>query len=342
MVTDMMKQTRGVTLLEVLLALAIVSSAFGLYVQYTLRRSENVRINITLSEIQGIQNAALAYYIENNKWPGTQCTLTTLNTATMSSSGTFIGPYLSKIGLSVTKAKFTPWGTDAGQTGYYKYYFCSTTSSIPGGATNTEVEGLVPKNAFIVVTEIGSSTERQAIGKQLAGRLPSAAFVSPNLFSWVLIPPQSLSKVQGVKFAGLYHHGACVPQPVCPTNQTSGIETVAQIFLIPTSVSGTNDNSPSTNVYPISSFTAYASGSASATPTGCEGGGTFPTCSGGNSTGKYWRVCAQVITERGDIKTTRTDSDAANYWGQDVTMAAFTRCAPENEAAGSPLTVFGD
>ncbi len=45
----------------------------------------------------------------------------------------------------------------------------------------------------------------------------------------------------------------------------------------------------------------------------------------------------QIITERGDVQVTRN-----NNWGDNVTMAAFTRCSPDGEESGSDLTVYGN
>jgi hypothetical protein len=105
---------------------------------------------------------------------------------------------------------------------------------------------------------------------------------------------------------------------------------------MPVSVSGVNDQG-SNNIYPLSSFTAYSTAPGAA-PAACTGG-TAVACTpiNGNvpASGMYWRVCMQVITEKGDVQATRTD-----MWGQSVTMAAFTRCSISNEPAGSTFSVY--
>jgi hypothetical protein len=125
------------------------------------------------------------------------------------------------------------------------------------------------------------------------------------------------------------------------------------VFVVPVSVSGLNDSSgnpaaTTTNLYPISSFTAYATAISAAgqDPVACTDiSGTTDT-SGytcGEKVGDYfpalsqqtWRVCLQVVTQKGNVAQTNT-----SQWGNYVTLAAFTRCAIPGEPIGSNFNFY--
>lgn len=315
----------GVTLLEIMLTLAIVGAAFTMYLQYTVQKAENVQVDRTVQQMQQIQNAALAYFVANGNWPGSNCTAYTLSSGTASA----LQPdYLPD------KAMKTPWNT-AGATNYVHEY-CTSSQLYT-----------IPKGSFIVYFDIGTSKKNRALGDVIVARLPFALRQGGIIVAWVTPPPEALKQIKGVKFAGVYHHGGCVPEPKCPSNPSpfNMVNVTPQIFLVPISVSGVNDNA-SSNVYPISSFSAYASSSTlSSNPAKCVGSTVQLDCASsgtGSETGRYWRACLQVITERGDVQVTRTDSSYDDYWGQQVSIAAFTRCTMSSEKSGSDLSVYTD
>jgi hypothetical protein len=178
----------------------------------------------------------------------------------------------------------------------------------------------------------------------------------------VTIPGENSNNARSVNFSNIYHQGGCVPVPVCPTGM------IAEIFVVPVSVAGTNDVasngsgngnqgvSPQT-VYPLMSFTAFATPSAGAagpgnggpgggnTPPTCDAAATDTTCysdvSGGLgvSSGDYWRACMQVVTQKGDVSVTNTAS-GSGAWGYNVDILAITRCSPAAEPSGSGIGVF--
>lgn len=215
-----------------------------------------------------------------------------------------------------------------------------------------------------VYTPITTNSTSTATGYAdiIAGTLPLAyttgnvAATPPNqvlcntttcyVVASVNIPGQNLNNATAVNFAGVVSNGGCLPVPTCPVD-ANGNTMIPEAVVVPVSVSGVNDVG-STNVYPISSFTAYVVGNAkpptTTSPPMCTGGGSLnvsANCAAhliaGSAAKAYWRVCLQVITEKGNVRTTRND-----VWGNDVIIAGFTRCSVKNETTTSGFTVFGN
>jgi len=316
----MRKYAKGFTLVELLLVMVIMSVIIMMGTAYMTQRAENLRSDRAALQMQYILNAGLAYYVANGAWPDTANNWSFLTTSTSTAlQPNFLPPQPIP----------GPYGlTDLSPI--YPYYFIGHWTDVLGG--------VVPANTFQVGLYVGTTPQQQARGQELAGKLPNAYYSSTGfVYAYVAIPGQNLNNAMAVNFVGLYHHGACVPVPVCPnTTASGGVTTTPQVFVVPVSVSGVNDPS-SNNIYPISSFTAYATAMGE-TPPACNSG-TADDCTpiNGNApaSGEYWRVCLQVITEKGEVAVTRTDK-----WGNDVTLAAFTRCAISNEPAGSDFTVY--
>lgn len=305
----------GFTLVELVLVMVIIAAIIIMGTTYTTQRAESLRIDKAVLQMQYILNAALAYYVANGTWPG----VSTNWYDTSTTNGSPLQPdYLPPQPLP------NPFGLDT--AGYWHGY-------------NTGFPPNIPPNTYEVMVYVGFQPAQIARGKILGGKLPMG-FYDPDsgyVASYVNVPGQNLNNATAINFAGLYHHGACVPVPVCPnTTAGSAVTTTPQIFVMPVSVSGVNDQS-SGNIYPISSFTAFSTAPA-AVPAACPGG-TADACTplNGNAplSGLYWRVCMQVITEKGDVQATRTDK-----WGNNVTLGAFTRCAISNEPAGSQFGVY--
>lgn len=307
-------KSKGFTLVELLLLMVILAVFLTVGTGYMQQKTEAIRIDKTVLQIQYILNAGLAYYIANGRWPnqGSQVYL---------SSGTAseLQPdYLPGVAIP------TQFG------GPDPNYYHRSSNAVAWG---------IPANTFAVMAYIGTSDKQKTIGNMIASKLGSAFFDgSPGygyVFAYVYPPGQNRSNATGMNFAGLYHHGACVPVPVCPKD-ANGVAMTAQVYIVPISASGVNDDGLS-NVYPLSSFSAYATGGTSASPPPCANATITPACAGGNLNGIYWRACMQVVTSKGDVSATRTDN-----WGNSVTMAAFTRCSITSEPAGSGFGIYGN
>lgn len=357
---------RGFTLIEMLLVLTIISMVIYLGIGYIQQKSTSMRIDRASIQMQQILNAGLTYYIANGKWPD------------LSSTG------YQLTGTNDLQPNYFPSGTVANPFGGGNYYVMQGQGTTSGSITT-------PPPYLYVITRIpgsASSGTAVAIANTLAGRLPlaytsttaptGAGVPPPNdnscvggttnpsecyVVSMVNIPGQNLNNASAVNYAGVYHNGGCVPVPTCPVD-ADGNTMTPQIMVVPVAVSGSND-SQSTNVYPISSFTAYAmvttdgAGNAApnATPPACSTGSDTNCYSGVSgstgtviTTGKYWRVCLQVVTERGTVSW-QTGSAAtmtqpysnvttANNWGATATLMAITRCAITNEPSGSSFEVY--
>jgi len=167
----------------------------------------------------------------------------------------------------------------------------------------------------------------QYSAQMIAATVPLGTSAATGVNAQVQIPGQNLNNARSLNFAGIYYAGSCVPAPVCPLDMTP------KIFVSPAGVSGVNDeptpancsptspydpNTCAAQVYPLSSFTAFARGDASGNPVSpgapnVTGAGPLdckvtadPTELGceadvdGSSSvgaGSYWRVCLYVRTD---------------------------------------------
>lgn len=317
-----MKQwaVKGFTLVEMLLVMTIISAIIYASIGYIQQRTLALSIDRASAQMQQVLNAGLAYYVSNQKWPADVATLQA-------------GGYLPSTPL------IDPWGGS--------YTISSTpallkvTATLPTALVNQTVIGTVLAGKLPLASSSTTTTTPPCPPPPTPCPAP---FNTTTVTASVNIPGQNLNNATAVNFTGIYHNGACVPVPQCPT-LPNGTPMVPTILVAPASVSGMND--ASTDVYPISSFTAYATG-----PTNYingAGSGGPPACSSDNSnntacylssvggttvqTGSYWRVCLQVVTEKGAVKWAATT-------GQYATVTAITRCSIPNESAGSSMGVF--
>jgi prepilin-type N-terminal cleavage/methylation domain-containing protein len=315
---------KGFTLLEMLLVMVIISVIILGIATYSEQKMAQLKQDRAVLQIQQILNAGLAFYLNNTTWP------TSIETD-LQGNGTTTGGYLPGPSSSVTIVN--PWGSNY----------------VIGHSTSTSA----PNALFAVCTTINAGAATASIAKILAGRLPMAYVANGNhsadcatsagipagstcaaapctVVAAVNVPGQNLNNARSVNFAGVYHHGACVAKPPCPALMAP------QILVVPVSVSGMNY--AVTDLYPISSFTAYiASGGTSSNPGPCNPSETnTPACPSG---GTYWRVCLQIITQNGQVVYNINTGAAA------ATILAITRCSPQGESteptvSGSSLDVF--
>lgn len=316
----------GFTLIEVLLVMVIISIIIYAGVNYVQQQAQSNRIARTSAQMQQILNAGLAYYVDNGKWPTQMSDLQTKYLPAIAITNSWGQPYnIYSYPVNTTDPRL-----------FYVYTEITTAepTSATGSAVANAIAGLLPLS--YVSSDSGTPPD-PAVGCTTG---------NCNVVAMVNIPGQNLNNANAVNFAGIYHHGACVPVPSCPVDATNTLMT-PQIMVVPVSVSGLNDSSGSTtsmNVYPISSFTAYARGNGDPptdkSPPSCDNSTINLDCSASAvndaNAAAYWRVCLQVVTEKGDVQVpTRSDT-----WGQYVTLMAVTRCAPNNEAAGSTFDAF--
>lgn len=316
------KKVAGFTLIEILLVLVIGSMLIFMGLNYVQLRSLSQRQDITALQMQQILNAGLAYYVSNGRWP--------TNLAQLVSSG-----YLPTTPRS-------PWGTTyvvaPSSNNFLLYVWTSVTAA--GGSTT----GSARASANLIAGQLPLGYASRTNGTPpTSGQACTAASTTCYVVGSVNTPGQNLNNATAINFAGVYSHGGCVPVPTCPPSPT-GTTMQPQVYIVPVSLSGANDTGSSSNVYPISSFTAYATGGTSASPPACTTGisnslPTSPPCgtvTGSPASGRYWRACVQIVTTKGDVRTTRTDR-----WGNIVKLGAFTRCGITNEPSGSNyLSVF--
>lgn len=369
-----MKLRNGFTLLEMMLVLVIVSALAVMAVNFSTRKMEELRRDRATMQIQQILNAGLAFYINNGRWP---TNLTELQNqgyvaAQTTGSGGSSGSGSSGPSPSSPNPIATPWGGT--------YVAAPTTL-----ANNVNVFQVT-----LTLPAAMAAANAKAEGSMIAGRVPFGTLDSTGYIvtSSVNVPGQNLNNARSVNFAAVYHSGACVPAPTCPSGMTP------QIMVIPAAVNGvtdapncTNQYDPSTcsnvNLYSINSFTAFAVGDATTSepvdltsgsvrgcssaatqpcntvgPPGCGtssggGGGSSAYGGGGSSgstgtpctttpitTGKYWRVCLGIGTDKGAVTPTTSG------WGLlSGSVMAITRCAPgttssTSEPSGSSFQVW--
>lgn len=335
---------KGFTLIEMLLVMVIISIIIYGSIGYLQQRSAQLRIDRTSAQIQQIMNAALAYYITNSKWPANIGVLQdgfylprAVAVPNINSWGQpyFIAPTVPPAGAPSSLWVWTSVTGAAGATGL-------TTAS----GTANAIKNAIP---FGYTTDIAGSPPNNGLG----GGCANTATVC-YVVGMINVPGQNLNNANAVTFAGLYKHGGCVPVPQCPLD-ASNTPLVPQIIVAPVSVSGLNDPG-TTTVYPISSFTAYATSNVvGGTPTNTSppfcNSNNFVYPSGQNCASNpyngpapanaYWRVCLQVSTERGDVSQSNT-ATGANAWGKNVTLMAITRCSITTENSGSTFGVYSN
>lgn len=295
------KNQSGFSLLEMMLVGVILSMFIYMGIGYMQTRTRALMLDRASAQMQQILNAGLAYYVNNGTWPSSIAVL---------QSGSYLPPTV-----------VSPWATS---------YSISTT----GGVFN------------VTVTLPSALANRDSIGRILAGKLPLATSTTgaptTMITASVNIPGQNLNNATAVNFAGLYHNGACVPAPTCPVDP-SGANLTPQIMVVPVSVSGMAAGD--TKVYPLSSFTAFATALTDLASGGPPDCGTNSTASaacysdvyGGTqiTSGKYWRVCLQVVTENGPVTWNNTT-------GQYASVMAITRCGISSENTGSSFNVWAN
>lgn len=352
---------KGFNLAGMLLILAVVAAIMYLGVGYWQAQNRNARIDKVTWQVQQILNADAAYYVANGIWT---------NSIAQLQSGNYLPPAAANV-------------INAGSIGlrYSTGIPAATSFPAPPNPQNLSQASLYIMFQYTTSGTVANIAEANVIASRLPYGFTSQALtpaagipVSPTAnpcaignqcFIYAAIPPpgQNLNNATAVNFAGLYHHGGCIPVPTCPSNST-GTALTPSVIVVPVSFSGMNDG---TNVYPITSFTAYATGGANVNPPDCSNAPGYAAsystsslppyagniCINGNATdvSKYWRACIKVVTQRGDITTTQTSAN--NAWGQSMTIAAFTRCAiiippppavpgPTGESAGSDFTIYSN
>ena len=326
------KKLMGFTLIEMLLVMVVIGTIIFASTQFLQQRAMQMRIDRTSAQMQQILNASLAFYVANGRWP-------------TAIAGQLQPNYLPP----TTTAMSNPFGHP---------YSIAVVTNAPAGAFG------VPPPIFYVYTRIGDFFSASAISRVIAGTLPLAytsrdtAGAPPAagqnctdggvclVVASVNIPGQNLNNARAINFAGVFKHGGCVPVPQCPIDNT-GTNMRPELTVIPISVSGVNDPTPlgttPVRAYPITSFTAYKSSvTPSDNPPPCTKSTETPACNGQPTpSGAYWRVCLQVVTEKGDVSDTNTLPNP-DSWGRFATLLGITRCVVANEPRGSDFNVYSN
>ena len=238
---------QGFTLVEMLLVMVIVGILMFAGIRYIEQRTLQMRIDRTALQSQQILNAGLAYYVNNSTWPTNLACL----------YGNIAAP--CAIAYLPTPASGTmnnPWGQPYQVANSNQLFYVY--SSVTQNAKNTTI-GTAQSEASVIAGELPLSyTSVDTSSTPPDPTQPCTSAGACNVVAAVNIPGQNLNNADAVTFAGVYHHGGCVPVPVCPVDP-NGNNLIPQIMVVPLSVSGVNDASPNnSNVYPISSFTAYS------------------------------------------------------------------------------------
>lgn len=335
------RHSKGFTLIEMLLVLVIVSGVIYIGAGYLQQRALSLRIDRTSGQMQQILNAGMSYYVNNtSNWP---------------SAGALDGTNVLQTGGYLPASMPSPWNGVAYQvyattTNFYVSVKMPTTTLTSVNIAKT-IAGTLPLSFTDQSGSVTTSTTPCTTG--------SACYVIAS----VNIPSQNLGNSQQVSFAGLYHSGACVPAPGCPSGYT------AQAFAVPVAVNGYYTSpdpasSPCTatdksgcimTYYPLSGYTAYTTsdtpvdyatskpvncGTGSTTTGKCFTDSTNTTEVNSGSGQKYWRVCISVTTSSGQV-TIPGSGSMDNPWGQLTgTVMVMTRCQPPTENVGSQFTVW--
>jgi prepilin-type N-terminal cleavage/methylation domain-containing protein len=312
-----MKKQSGVTLLEMMLVMVIAAAMVSMLIGYVQQKTAEMRRDRVALQMEQILNAGLAYYVNKTTWPVT--------TAPNCPAGTETINILQTQGYLPTGTIVNPWG--------------KTFNITCNAATGT----------FSVSTDVTKTYEANI----LAGRVPMASIAGTVVTAMVSIPGQNLNNARAVNFAGMYKSGGCVPAPKCPMNMKPAI------FVIPTSVTGYNDpmtidpwtGTPNAaNMYPITSFTAFARGDGNGDPTAgapqdcaTKTSPNWISCDVAEAGTQYWRVCLAIITEKGVVYPSASESLPTLHGANMGSILAITRCVPNagvETPHGSSFNVF--
>lgn len=342
------KRSRGFSLLEMLLVMSVVSILIVMSTNFMGQKAEQTRIDNASLQIQQILNAAVTYYTTNNNvWPESLNCLKGLGGCTATGSTSVYLP-----ATLVNDAWGQPYAMFTSSAPPLVYVWSATVAgaSKRGALDASIIAGNLPL-AYTTPTPPAAPvpTGPPPISAGACALAPATAkcyvvaAVGPPPSTAAGTPPNPGS----VNFAGLYHHGGCIPVPTC----TTAPNTVPQVIVVPVSVSGVNDVNNPNNVYPLASFTAYATGPNVNSPPDCVNTssynvGSSTNCSaspksGSDPTNGYWRACLQLTTSHGLVG----GGAGATDWGQAVTMMAITRCttpAATPESGGSTFAVFSN
>src|SRR3990167_329258 len=250
------RSVKGFTLLEVLLVLAIASSLIVLMLKYTTQKSDELRRDKTVLQMQQILNAGLSYYVNNSFWPMLGATIN--NISGLCGTGNW-NP------LNTLQPNYLP--TTLQNNSYGNPFFINCGNMANGGNFYVRTTANTVANARVIAGRLPLAFITNAAG--WATNPPSQPAVCAAggagcnvVVTTVTIPGQNLNNARSVNFAGVYYHGGCVPAPNCPPNMSPSI------IVAPISVSGMLASTPPTNcttdpttcqniqAFPISSFTA--------------------------------------------------------------------------------------
>jgi prepilin-type N-terminal cleavage/methylation domain-containing protein len=335
---------KGFTLIELLLVMAIMSSILVAILGYTTQRSDEMRRDRAVMQVQQILSAGLAYYVNIGAWPDE---IKDLQDGSYLPSGTMNNPW--GLAYAIKSPAFTNAPT---------FSICSSMTGKNSYAAATIIAGRLPMASVVDGSVITTTTPPPAPPAPPAPPITTTTCPTTNgpctkdstsctVISSVTIPGQNLNNARSINFAGLYHNGACVAAPACPLNM------VPTIVVTPVSISGMNDPG-NTIVYPITSFTAYAAGESTDTglpglqpldctltqKTDCDMVTTEPPTPA--TTGSYWRVCVNIVTQKGVVNKAGGNPN----WAKDAAVVlALTRCMPASEpttpaVSGSAFKVF--
>lgn len=356
---------KGVTLIEILLVLVIITSILMMSITYLTTKTDEQKREKAVMLMQRTLTAALAYYVDYSMWPGCGTAGCKLDGITGWNN---LNPTLQDVGYLPKMYITTPYYSSNPLDTYIYYqlptqpalsnfYVCIT---VPASPTST-----ITAQAIAAALPMGFTTSdlTDACGAALAvNPTPCNMPTSGNsaracrVVASVTIPGQNLNNARSLNFAGVYHNGACVPAPTCPLTMTPSI------FVAPVSVSGNDGSTGSqTAVFPVSSFTAFVVPQGSITPPGpgapvnpanmpvctsvlSSGSPTIQPCSAGSAgaidpNGLYWRVCLDVVTENTRISY----ANNPNWNANSGSVMAVTRCVPSvptAEPSGSSFDVF--
>lgn len=345
----------GVTLIEILLVTVIMGSFLYMVGSFIEQKFLQMKFDRTTANMKQVLSAATAYYVANGQWPPNAGDL----------------KCLQGIGASCPVA-YLPLTIREPFKGY-NYFITSTAAQF---SVLTFIDPGKPKTYGYVLTILGKLPMGYAIDQSDYATPCNIDSDWCTVIATVPVPPiQDTNSAKAVNYASVYHNGACVPVPGCPSDGTPN-SMVASIAVIPTSVTGAQKKplapgapqptcNPTTQVgcsieaFPISSYSAVATPSAkpdgttsgaNSGPYSCKTASTATPVPApcykdydinGNpvgapiATGEYWRVCLNIVTTAGAV------APDENTWGQLTgTVMAITRCIKPGEKTGSKFSVW--
>jgi type II secretory pathway pseudopilin PulG len=307
--SNLTKNNRGFTLLEMMLVIVIMISIVVMSIRYIQVKTTQTLINRTSLQAQQILSAATSYYVNNH---------TDLQTGSSTNPGSgYTNEWPTTFGDLVNYLPTRLIGKAQKAPGPYG----------PGTYTIATTDGTAKR------FELDITTKTVVEAQQLLSKLPLASIRKSNLKLvkvYINIPSYDYNHARTVSDVGIYHPGDLITvKNQCPAGLTQSV------YAVPESAYGFSNGKLDTNAYPISGLMAYVKGDGKTeAPAKCYLNEAVknhfnPGVQKEGQAGQY-RVCESVNTPNGPAIFTNSNSVSLTNNIKYFSIMVITKCSYKN------------